>query len=117
MPIIYSYPPTSSISNNDTFIITKEIEDENRIETRSITYEKLKEKIKKDIIVEDTTFIFEQGVASAIWNITHNLKKFPSVNIVDTQENTILGFITEYIDNNNVKIKFLTAFAGKAYLN
>jgi hypothetical protein len=31
MPIIYSYPPTTFLSDDDTFVITKTIEEENTI--------------------------------------------------------------------------------------
>ena len=112
MPIIYSYPPTTSISNDDTFVITKEIEDENRIETRSVAFDDLKK-----IILRSNTFVFTQGIASSVWDITHNMGKNPSVEVVDTQETSILGFQIEYINNNRLIITFLVPFAGKAFLN
>lgn len=115
MPIIYSYPPTTSISNDDTFVITKEIEDENRIETRSISFESLKAVIRRE--VQSTTFIFTQGIASNVWDITHNMDKFPSVEVVDTQETSILGFQIEYVNNNRLILTFILPFAGKAFLN
>ena len=62
------------------------------------------------------TFIFNQGVASTTWNVNHNLGKFPSVTVIDTA-NTVVNGEYEYIDNNNITLKFSAAFAGKAYLN
>ena len=61
-------------------------------------------------------YIHEQGVASAVWHIEHNLDRYPSVTIVDSAENVVVGYIT-YIDRNNVEVNFNGAFKGKAYLN
>ena len=62
------------------------------------------------------TFIFTQAVAAAVWNVTHNLGKFPSITVIDTANTVVAGEYT-YIDNNNVTLTFSAAFAGKAYLN
>ena len=112
MPIIYSYPPTKSLSNDDTFVITKTIEEENTIETRSVSFEDLKKSIASNF-----TFIFTQGVAASVWDITHDMNKFPSVEVVDTGENSILGFQINYVNSNRLTLTFITPFAGKAYLN
>jgi hypothetical protein len=57
-----------------------------------------------------------QILSSEIWNINHNLDKYPSVTVVDSAETVVYGSI-EYIDKNNLKIIFSAEFAGKAYLN
>ena len=62
------------------------------------------------------TFIFTQAVAATVWNVSHNLVKFPSITVIDTANTVVNGEYT-YIDNNNVTLKFSAAFAGKAYLN
>jgi hypothetical protein len=64
----------------------------------------------------DLTFIFNQAVPATVWNITHNLGKFPSVSVVNSNNLLINGEIT-YIDDNNLTCNFSAAFAGKAYLN
>lgn len=61
-------------------------------------------------------YIHEQGEASDTWQITHNLKRFPSVTVVDSGDNVVIGFIA-YLDDNSLEIKFNGAFKGKAYLN
>ena len=71
--------------------------------------------ISKD--VGDKTFNFTQGSPSATWTINHNLEKFPSVSVVDTGDNSVLGGQVDYIDNNNLTITFGAGFAGKAFLN
>ena len=62
------------------------------------------------------TFIFTQAVAATVWNVSHNLGKFPSITVIDTANTVVTGEYT-YIDNNSVTLKFSAAFAGKAYLN
>ena len=68
------------------------------------------------VIINTSTFIFTQAVAATVWNINHSLCKFPSVTVVDTGDTVVFGQI-EYIDNENIRITFNTAFSGKAYLN
>lgn len=64
----------------------------------------------------DKHFTFVQSAASATWNITHNLGKFPSVSIVDSA-NTIVHGDINYTSENALTITFSAAFGGKAYLN
>ena len=64
----------------------------------------------------DKHFLFVQGVASATWNINHNMGKHPSVVVVDSAGSFVYGAET-HIDNNNLKIEFSAPFSGKAYLN
>ena len=49
---------------------------------------------------KDSNFIFNQIVPSSLWSITHNLNKFPSVAIVDTGNNVVIGEI-HYRNHNN----------------
>lgn len=67
-------------------------------------------------VVNDKTFEHNQVPASATWNIVHNLNKFPSVTIVDTGNNVVIGEI-HYVDANNIVVNFSSEFSGKAYLN
>ena len=62
------------------------------------------------------TFVFTQGVPATVWNIQHNLGKFPSITVIDNADTVVTGEYT-YIDNNNVTLTFSAGFAGKAYLN
>ncbi len=62
------------------------------------------------------TFVFTQGAPATVWNIQHNLGKFPSITVIDTGDTVVTGEYT-YIDNNNVTLTFSAGFAGKAYLN
>lgn len=61
-------------------------------------------------------YTFEQGIASDVWVIQHNLNKHPSVTIVDSAGNEVIGHV-HYDDLNSVTIFFCSPFSGKAYLN
>lgn len=63
-----------------------------------------------------THYVHEQGIASNVWVINHNLNKKPSITIVDSADNVVEG-AEKYIDKNTVEIRFNGAFKGKAYLN
>lgn len=67
-------------------------------------------------IVDDKYYVHEQGIASNEWHIKHNLNKHPSVTIVDSAGNEVIGQV-HYVDLNNVIITFTSQFSGKAYLN
>lgn len=60
--------------------------------------------------------VHTQTLASAQWNITHNLGKNPSVSIVDSAEEEVIGEV-QHTDVNSLIIRFSAAFSGKAYLN
>lgn len=61
-------------------------------------------------------FTWNQTTPLAIWTIPHNLNKYPSVTVCDTQGSIIYQDV-KYLDNNTVQITHGSAFAGKAYLN
>ena len=69
-----------------------------------------------DVEGSDKHFEFTQGVPSTLWQIQHNLDKFPSVTTVNTNEIQVFGEV-EYIDKNNLNVHFTAGFSGKAYLN
>lgn len=64
----------------------------------------------------DKTYIYVQAVPSVLWNINHNLNKFPSVSVVNINNVLLYGEVT-YIDSNNLTIAFSAGFSGKAYMN
>lgn len=57
-----------------------------------------------------------QGVSSAVWNINHEMDKYPSVTVKDSAGSTVIGEVT-YTDLNNLTITFSGSFSGEAYLN
>lgn len=64
----------------------------------------------------DKTYVYHQSVPASVWNITHNLDKFPSVTIVDSAGSVVMGEIT-YESKNKLKVTFTAEFGGSAYLN
>lgn len=67
-------------------------------------------------IITDKNFVFNQNVASNEWIVNHNLNKYPSVSVVDSGNNIVIGEVA-YINENVLKIIFSSAFSGSAYLN
>lgn len=67
-------------------------------------------------ITNDKNYVHNQTNPSSIWNINHNLNKFPSVTIVDSANSVVIGDI-EFVDLNNLKVSFNGNFSGKAILN
>lgn len=64
----------------------------------------------------DVHYVFPQDVPSALWTITHNLNKKPSVTVVSSADTVMYGDIT-YLNTNKLTITFSAPFSGKAYLN
>lgn len=64
----------------------------------------------------DKNFVFTQGSAASTWTVNHNLEKFPSVMVVDSGNNVVIGDIT-YTNTNSLTVSFSSAFSGKAYIN
>lgn len=67
-------------------------------------------------ITGDKNFVHEQAIASNMWLVTHNLNKKVSITVVDSADNVVTGAY-EYINDNQVLLKFNSAFVGKAYFN
>lgn len=64
----------------------------------------------------DKTYVFTQQTASNRWTVNHNLNKYPSVTVVDSGNNVVVGEV-EYLSTNALTITFNSAFSGKAYMN
>lgn len=64
----------------------------------------------------DKSFTFTQSVAANTWSITHNLGKYPSVTVVDSGGNVVIGDVA-YDSVNALTCTFSAPFSGKAYLN
>jgi len=64
----------------------------------------------------DKNRVHVQSMASAIWQVAHNLGKMVSVTVVDTGGNTVEGSVT-HDDLNNVTIEFSAPFTGQVFCN
>lgn len=67
-------------------------------------------------VVLDKNYKHTQIQASKIWNINHNLKKIPSVTIIDSGGNEVIGDI-KHLSENELTITFSYEFSGSAILN
>lgn len=64
----------------------------------------------------DKTAVYTQSTPSDVWEITHNLDKYPSVSVVDSAKSTVYGNI-DYINANELTITFSAPFSGQAFMN
>lgn len=64
----------------------------------------------------DVSFVYEQMAAAPIWEFDHPLNKRPSVTTVDSTLRVVNGTV-EYLSSVRVRITFIVASAGFAYLN
>ena len=62
------------------------------------------------------TFVFEQATASDTWEITHNLGRYPCVEIVDTAGNKFFPAV-QWVNENKIIVTMNGATKGKAFLN
>ena len=67
-------------------------------------------------ITGDKHFTYIKSTPDSVWEITHNLDKYPSVTIVDSAGSVVMGDIT-YTSKSALTVTFSAAFSGKAYLN
>lgn len=61
------------------------------------------------------TYEFDQNVASATWTITHNLRAYLPVTVLDSTGATVEGDI-QYVSINQVIVRFAAPFGGTAYV-
>ena len=65
---------------------------------------------------ELSRYVHTQASPATTWTITHNLKMYPSVTVVDSAGSHVMGQ-TIYPSLNTVTVEFTSAFSGKAYLS
>ena len=62
------------------------------------------------------TYVHEQMVSSRVWNITHNLGRYPNVTVIDSGGTVVAGEIV-YVTQDNLILTFSAEFSGKALLS
>ena len=72
-------------------------------------------------IIGGITYVHNQSSASNTWTVTHNLRRFPSVTVIDSGNTKVSGTVV-YNSKNQLTITFFSggstlSFSGKAYLN
>lgn len=107
LDLVYLYnPDTLDVKHDDTL--------DGR--GNSIDPLKVSEKILDEIKRGGDTFVFEFDASQTVWVINHNLKKKPSVTVVDSAD-TVMVCAVRYNDENTITIELNAAFKGTAYLN
>lgn len=66
--------------------------------------------------VPDLEFTYVQAIPAKTWDVLHNLGKFPSVTVTDSNDDEVEGDI-QYVSLNRVRLSFSGAFSGKAIFN
>lgn len=64
----------------------------------------------------DKEHIHIQYTPTNIWVINHDLDKYVSVSIVDSDNNLVIGDV-QYNNRNTITVTFQVPFSGKAYIN
>ena len=57
-----------------------------------------------------------QSIPSADWTVRHNLGKYPSIAVIDSAGNNVIGHV-DYDDANTCTLTFASAFSGEAHCN
>lgn len=61
-------------------------------------------------------YFFTQSTPSTVWNIPHNLGRYPSVSTIDSSGNLMYGAV-QYTSLNTITITFGAAISGSASLS
>lgn len=67
-------------------------------------------------VVHDKNYVHIQSEASDEWIIVHNLNKYPSVSIINSAGDEVIGDV-HYDSVNQVTLTFEGSFKGRATLN
>jgi len=66
--------------------------------------------------IASSTYTHTQAQSEAVWTITHNLHRKPSVTIVTSTEAVVIGDVF-YTSDDRLTVTLSYANSGKAYLN
>jgi hypothetical protein len=122
MPIITTYPFKKAPLNSKDEITISDVDSSNAgFDTKNTSLE-----ILAGYIIEENSTIVTQSVPLKVWGdaatpaatryVSHGLNKFPSVTIVNSANEVVVGNV-KYITTDQVQLTFSAAFSGKAYFN
>src|SRR6056300_1368233 len=106
MARISTYTKDINLTDNDKVIGS---DANNNNATVNFTLVSILSYIEQNIDFISPTYTHVQSIASNTWTISHNLDKFPSVLIVDSANNVVIGEIT-YVSSNTITLTFEAAF-------
>lgn len=64
----------------------------------------------------DANYVHNQIAAATLWNVAHNLGKYPSVVVIDSGGSYVVMGL-EYLDLNNLRLTADALFSGQAICN
>lgn len=99
---------------NDHIALADEAHEISFVSTSEISSTNVQDAIEE--VRERSRYVHIQGASASIWNITHNMRFYPNVTIVDSAETAVVGEVT-YLTENALSVTFSQSFAGKAYLS
>jgi hypothetical protein len=62
------------------------------------------------------SYLHEQTVAAAVWNVQHNMARYPSITVVDSAGDVVFADV-EYVSANLIRVTHGGATTGRAFLN
>lgn len=69
-----------------------------------------------EVIKSKISYEHRQVIPKRIWKVVHNLGRNPSVNIIDSAGESWITQV-DYLNENELEIKFSSEMSGTAYLN
>lgn len=78
-----------------------------------ITYNR---NITQEDVTGDKHYVHVQGPPQTTWTVTHNLNKKPSLTVIDSAGNMVVGKLT-YVNLNILTILFASPISGEAICN
>jgi len=119
MPIITTYPFKKAPLNSKDEITISDVDSSNAgFDTKNTSLEVL-----AGYIIEENSTIVNQSIPLKVWGdaatpeatryVSHGLNKFPSVTVVNSANEVVIGNVT----TDQVQLIFSAAFSGKAYFN
>jgi hypothetical protein len=84
--------------------------------SKKIYYAVSSTEFKSETAGGDKNVVINQNTPSAVWVLTHNLGKIPSVTIFTSAHDVVIGGVST-IDNNTTRLEFSAPFSGYAVFN
>ena len=112
MAIITTYPfKKAPLNKKDEIMISDAASNNPNFKTKTTDVDTISK-----FVVSISNFVFNQSIASATWVVQHDLNKFPSVTVVDSNKDIVYGNV-RYNTLNTLTITFSAPFSGQAYMN
>ena len=106
--------PLSTAADIDVDNDVIAIVDSSGVQTKKATLSVITDAVTS--AVSDKHYTHNQLASSTVWNVNHQLNKFPSVTVVDSAGTKVVGEI-DFVDSMNCTLTFSAPFSGRAFFN